>query len=118
MKNGKLLHSVLRKDDKNYAVNLNDWGNLTLLGAELVQFKLDIIELTTHLHNSITDGDLTVTPINETLTTESGHTITVTVGFEFSQTDNYTRPELEVEWYQKMSQDPNIIKFNDREIYT
>jgi hypothetical protein len=118
MKNGKLLHSVLRKDDKNYAVNLNDWGNLTLLGPELVQFKLDIVELTTHLNNAIASGDLTVTPINETITTNSGQTITITVGFDFSQTDNYIRPELEVEWYQKMSQDPNIIKFNDREIYT
>lgn len=118
MKNGKLLHSVLRKDDKNYAVNLNDWGNLTLQGDELAQFRLDIIELTTHLNNAISNGDLIVTPINETITTQSGQTISILVGFDFSQTDNYVRPQLEIDWYQKMSQDPNIIRFNDREIYT
>ena len=118
MKNGRLLHSVLRKDGKNYAVNLNDWGNLTLLNEELAQFRLVIVQLTEHLNNAISNGDLTVTPINETITTEFGTTVVATVGFEFTQTDNYIRPELEVEWYQRMSQDPNIIRFNDREIYT
>jgi hypothetical protein len=117
MKNGKLLHSVLRKDGKNYAVDLDDWGKMTLQGDDLVQFELAMSQIVAHFEREMQNKNLIITPIIENITTDNGTTVSVVVGSEFSQSDSYVRPEIETEWYQRMSQDPNIIKFNDREIY-
>jgi hypothetical protein len=112
---GRVLHSILRKDGKNYNVKLFDWGVSTLEGDELEKFKADMDQMSEFYKNETLKKKFIEIPLNETVVTEQGHTVSVRVGSEFIHDDDLVRPLVEIEWYQRMSQDPNIIKFNNVE---
>lgn len=109
------LNSILLKDNIRYAVDLYDWAKKTLEGSELEQFELDATELLEYFKNQIDTGNLIINNITEEITTDHGK-ILIPIGVEFSVTENYTFPEKEIEWYNRMALDPNIVKFNDKEL--
>jgi hypothetical protein len=109
------LKSILLKDNVKYAVNLFDWSRKTLVGNELEQYKRDEAELTAYYKSQMSAGNLIVNDIMEEVTTNYGK-ILIHVGDEFTVSDTYIFPAKEIEWFNKMQADPNIIKFNDKEI--
>jgi hypothetical protein len=109
------LKSILFKNNKKYAVDLNEWAEQTLQGADLDQFNSDMAELTIFWETMMLNNKLLVTDITETLSYNSG-SITVVVGEEFTIADDYVFPDKETEWYNRMAADPSIIKFNDKEL--
>jgi hypothetical protein len=109
------LKSILLKDNIKYAVNLYDWSRKTLEGSELEQYKRDEAELTAYYKSQMAAGNLVVDDVMEEITTNYGK-ILINVGDEFMVDDSYIFPAKEIEWYNKMKADPNIVKYNDKEI--
>lgn len=116
MKTYRLLKSILLKDGKKYAVNLVEWGNLTLQGSELNQFKTDMDNLQLYYDSQVNNGNLSYSELTEQVTLSDNTTNSIKVGLIFSESDNYVVPVRETEWYDKMSRDPNLIKFNTKEL--
>jgi predicted RNase H-like HicB family nuclease len=112
MAKGRILYSILKKDDKNYVVSIGDWGNMTLQGEELSKFRADIQQLLLFYDDAKKNGLLKISTITETVTTQTGDTISVIVGHEFESFDNYEISPIQTDLFQQMSNDPNIVKFN------
>lgn len=113
MKTYTRLKSILSKDGKKYLVGLIEWGPLSLQGEELQQFDTYLIELGKHYDDNISAGNLTYSPIIEEITLSSGKKLDVVIGWNFSVTDSYIFPVKEAEWYEKMSKDPLVVKYNE-----
>ena len=111
----RVLKSILLIDNKKYAVNLVEWAQQRLQDNDLVQFNSDMTELMLFWDSMKLNNKLSVTDITEILT-YNNESITTVVGQEFTVTDDYIFPDKEIKWYDRMSADPNIVKFNSKEL--
>ncbi len=105
------LKSILNKNGKKYAVDLNEWGEAVLSGSELTQFLADMAELDSYFSSQIEAGNLSVLTVRDQVETTAG-LIEVQVGARITFSDQYQIPAKETAWYAKMAADPNIT-FND-----
>lgn len=114
MKTYKRLKSILLKNDKKILVNLEEWGNFTLTGDELVQFQEDFVDMHRYHGDLIDKGDLKIEMLYEEVEVEYT-TLTLEVGIRITKVDNLVLHPREVYWFDRMSKDPNVIKFNHDE---
>jgi hypothetical protein len=107
----KRLKSILLKDGTKYAVNLQEWGEMTLEGDALAQHLAKIQEIGEFYQPQELAGDLIVESITENIEVNGAY-IKLEVGSIFYFSDNFVVSPTEIDLWDKMSKDPNIIKYN------
>jgi hypothetical protein len=107
----KRLRSILLKDGNKYAVNVYEWGELTLEGAALDQHREKIQEIGDFYQQQILTGDFIVELIIENIEV-NGMYIKFQVGEILHMSENFVVSPQEVVLLENMSNDPNIIKYN------
>ena len=121
-----MMHSIVQKDGKNVLMSLHDWGVNTLTGQELEKFLLDMEEWMNKQSLLPAIGYTKIELITEVITKEDGDTEEIEVGVKSEFPTNCMDelnlwglfdPDLLIpfvvnEYFDKMSQDPNVVVFN------
>lgn len=101
------LHSILTIDGKNYAVDRDQWAIKTLSETELPDFVADRELINAYYGQYILSGDMTTTPITETVITSVG-SIQVVVGTSVTSSELIEDHPKDIEWEQRFAADPRV----------
>jgi hypothetical protein len=104
----KQLFSILHKDGKNILVDVINWGEETLSGELLTQFRADMQEIAANVHIQIESGDLVVEELTGTINTAQGITTSIPIGFLFTWSNQRISNEIYEYWQTQFSADPNV----------
>ena len=111
MTNYKQLNSILRVYNKNYLVDIEQWGGKRLSGNDLTQFNSDFDEINAYFMQALADGNIVNLPkITETFDTSIGQ-LSVVIGYQYSMKDNFSKHPKLIYWQNIMSQDPDITYY-------
>jgi hypothetical protein len=112
MKEYKQLFSILKIDEKFYAVSLYSWAKKSLPAEEYYQFRLDMEKVQTWERNQIELGQAYTYKIYETFNVTPDDAIAVSVGVTYAIDENLELVPEWIYWQNKMQQDPKIVKYN------
>lgn len=115
MKKYRRLKSIYSNSmEKKLAVDLYDWAELALAEEEYDQFKSETNELFNYYEQQISLGNIIVNTIFENVSIEDD--IILAVGEEYIVPDDFIIPANDTKWHDRMSIDPNIVKYNSLEL--
>jgi len=106
------LYSIYSANGKNYAVNLQAWGNRALTGSDLTQFQNDMSAVYQDLQPYLTAGNIVLINITETITTVDSNSLTIPVGLTVTRSPDLPQHPILEYWSQRMQADPNITVYN------
>jgi hypothetical protein len=105
----KQLDSIYNTPDgKKILVNVFNWGNIALSGDELAEYEIDKKSMTEYYYDHIEKGIFTLSPVKETVTTSSGDTMDLRIGYIYILPEDYVQHPKYEYWNLKFQSDPNV----------
>lgn len=123
----RTLHSILQVDGLNVPVHIDQWAEQRLSQEDYLDFRSEMQEVYNEYMRLQNLDVIEIVPVIETFQLDDGTSMQVEVGKESSFPENIVDYLLDkdnfdtekhhhtnmIKWYQRMKNDPSIVKFNE-----